>query len=87
MNFKRNVIKKLQREGFTVMPAKRHSGYELISINPLGRQAGIRVKAHGHISAPERRELLSHKMPIFVASEKYSDNPMIHMIKIQRLEK
>ena len=87
MNFKRNVIKKLQREGFTVTPAKRYCGYELISINPIGRQAGIRVKPHGHISRPERRKLLSHNIPVYIASEKYSGNPNIHEIRVVRLEK
>ena len=86
MNFTRNVIKKLEREGFTVMPAKRHCGYELISINPIGKQAGIRVKPHGHITRPEREKLLSHKMPVYIASEKYSGDPDIHEIKVVRLE-
>ena len=87
MNFTRNVIKKLEREGFTVMPAKRHCGYELISINPIGRTAGVRVKAHGHISEPERKELLSCGMPVFVASEKYTGDSNTHDIKMVRLEK
>ena len=85
MNFKNNVIKKLQGEGFTVTPAKRYSGFELISTNPIGKQAGIRVKAHGHITRPEREKLLSHKMPIYIASEKYTGDPDTHKIKVVRL--
>jgi len=87
MNFKSNVIKKLQQEGFTVSHAKRHCGYELISVNPIGKEAGVRVKAHGHITRPERIKLLSHKMPIYIASEKYSGDPDIHDISIARLKK
>ena len=85
MNFKNNVIKKLQREGFTVSHAKRYSGFELISTNPIGRAAGVKLKAHGHITKPEREKLLSLKMPIYIASEKYSGDPDIHKIKVVRL--
>ena len=85
MNFKNNVIKKLQGEGFTVTHAKRYCGFELISTNPIGRQAGIRVKAHGHITRPEREKLLSLKMPIYIASEKYTGDSDIHKIKVVRL--
>lgn len=87
MNFKNNVIRKLQRDGFTVMPAKRYCGFELISTNPIGIQAGIRVKPHGHITRPERKKLLSRKMPIYIASEKYSGDPNIHEIRVVRLQK
>ena len=87
MNFKNSVIRKLQRKGFTVTPANPNCGFELISTNPIGGAAGIRVKPHGHITKPERRKLLSHHMPVYIASEKYSGDPNTHDIKIERLEK
>ena len=87
MSFKNNVIRKLQQEGFTVTPAKRHCGYELISTNPIGKEAGVRLKPHGHITRPERIKLLSRKMPIYIASEEYSGDPNIHKIKVVRLAK
>ena len=85
MNFKNNVIKKLQGEGFTVTPVKRYCGFELISTNPIGRAAGVKLKPHGHITRPERKKLLSGKMPIYIASEKYSGDPNTHKIKVVRL--
>jgi len=84
-NFKNNVIRKLQRDGFTVTPAERHCGFELISTNPIGKEAGVIVRAHGHLTNPEKRKLLFHHMPIYVAHEQYTGDSFTHLIKVERV--
>ena len=83
-NFKNKVQKLLQKQGFTVSNSKLF-GIDFISINPVGRAAGVIAKPHGHLTNPEKRKLLTHHMPIYVAHEQYTGDPFNHLIKVERI--
>ena len=85
-NFKNRVKRKLEREGYTVTEvADKKWGFEFLRTDPRGEIAGIKVKPHGHLYKEERKELLRHNMPVYVASEPYSGDSSVHMIKVVRI--
>jgi hypothetical protein len=90
-SFKYRVLRKLESEGFRVHPIwndNHRCPFDLISVNPKGKVAGVKCKQHGHLSKEEKEELLWYDMPMYVSSEKYSGGSSeVHEIKIERLEK
>jgi hypothetical protein len=89
-SFKNRVIKKLEREGYRVHPIRNDNNrcpFDLISFNPNGKAAGVKLKAHGHLTKEEKEELWWYDTPIYVASEKYEGgSSKIHGIKVKKLE-
>lgn len=89
-SFKYNVIRKLEREGYRVHPIwndNQRCQFDLLSVNPEGTVAGVKCKAHGHLTKDEKKELMWYDMPIFIASEKYGvGSSEIHKVKIEKLE-
>jgi len=87
-SFKNRVIKKLERQGYRVHPIWNDNNrcpFDLISFNPNGKGAGVKLKAHGHISKEEREELMWYDMPIYIGREGYSLGKE-HKIKIEELK-
>lgn len=85
-NFKNRVRQKLEREGYTVTEVSdKKCGFEFLRTDPRGEIVGIRIKPHGHIYKEEKKELLRHNMPVYVASEQYSGDSSVHMIKVVRI--
>lgn len=88
-SFKKRVIRKLERQGYRVHPIwndNNRCSFDLISVNSKGKVAGIKLKAHGHITKQEKEELLWYDMPFFVASEKYEGGSSeVHGIKVEKL--
>ena len=88
-SFKYRVLRKLESDGYKVHPIyndNHRCPFDLLSVNPKGKVAGIVLKPHGHPTKPEKEELLWYGMPIFVASEKYEGGSSeIHGIKVERL--
>ena len=89
-SFKNRVIHKIERQGYRVHPIWNDNNrcpFDLISANPKGKVAGVKLKAHGHLTKGEKEELLWYDMPMYVASEKYEGGSSeIHSIKVERLE-
>ena len=84
INFKNKVRTLLKKQGFAVSDTKTF-GIDFISTNPIGKEAGVIVRAHGHLTNPEKRKLLAHHMPIYVAHEQYTGDPFNHLIKVERI--
>ena len=85
--FKYPVIRKLEREGYRVHPIwndNHRCPFDLLSVNPGGTVAGVRVQAHGHPTEKGKKELLWYNIPIYWASEAYGVDK-VHEIKIERL--
>ena len=80
----------LERMGYKVHPIwndNQRCPFDLLSINPTGKVAGVKCKPHGHLTKAEREKLLYYDMPIFIASEKYSGyGSAAHEIKVKKLE-
>ena len=89
-SFKNRVIKKLERGGYRVHPIwndNQRCPFDLLSVNPKGKGAYVKLKAHGHIAKQEKEELLWYDTPIFVASEKWEGGSSeIHGVKVKKLE-
>ena len=89
-SFKNRVIQKSERQGYRVHPIWNDNNrcpFDLLSVNPKGKVAGVKLKAHGDITKEEREELLWYLMPMYVASEKWEGGSSeIHGIKVERLE-
>lgn len=89
-SFKNSVIRKLENEGYRVHPIWNDNNrcpFDLISVNPNGKVAGVKLKAHGHILKEEKEELLWYDMLMYVASEKWEGGSSeIHGVKVKRLE-
>ena len=89
-SFKNRVIRKLERQGYRVHPIWNDNNrcpFDLISVNPKGKGAYVKLKAHGHITKKEKDELLWYDMKILVASEKYEGgSSKVHGIKVEKLE-
>lgn len=88
--FKYHILRTLQRQGFRVHPIwndNQRCPFDLISVNPKGKVAGIKLKAHGHLSKKEREELLWYDMHMFVASEKYDGGSSeVHAVKLEKIK-
>ena len=88
-SFKYRVIRKLQREGYRVHPIWNDNNrcpFDLISVNPKGKVAGVKLKPHEHLTKQERDELLWYDMPMYIASEKYlGGSSEVHGVKVERL--
>lgn len=89
--FKYHVFRKLKREGYKVYPLYNNNQicpFDLISVNPKGKVAGVKCKPHEHLTKEERKELLWYNIPMYVASEKYEGgSSMVHEIKIEKVIK
>ena len=89
-SFKNRVIKKLEREGYRVHPIWNDNNrcpFDLISFNPNGKVAGVKLKPHEHLTKQEKEELRWYDLPMYVASEKWEGgSSKIHGIKVERLE-
>lgn len=88
--FSKEVKRKLERQGYRVMGSDNFT-FDFVSINQKGKKVGIKCKPHGHVYAPERRELLklSHSLcldSVYVASAKYVSDPKTHDIKIEKIK-
>ena len=87
--FKFRVANKLEREGYRVHPIwndNQRCPFDLVSVNPKGKVAGVKCKPHGHLTNEEKKELLWYDMQMFVASEKWeggSDD--VHGIKVEKV--
>ena len=88
-DFKNQVIRKLERQGYRVHPIwndNQRSPFDLISFNPNGKGAGVKLKPHGHLTKQEREELSFYDMPLYLASEKYDGGSSeIHAVKVERI--
>lgn len=87
--FARAVKQELGRKGFKVAEAG-HFAFDFISTNPKGKQVGIKCQPHGHVYAPQKKELLNigKKLGIntvYIASEAYSDTSA-HRVKLTKLK-
>lgn len=87
--FVRSVKIELERQNFKVTEAGP-SDFAFISENKKGKRAGVYCKPHSHVNAPIKRKLLdlSRKLgldAVYVASEKYSSSPEVHMVKVVEL--
>ena len=88
-SFKYRVLAKLEREGFRVHPIyndNKRCPFDLISVNPKGKVAGVKCKPHNHLTKQEKEELLWYDMPMYVASEQYAGGSSEHMIKVVLLK-
>lgn len=69
-NFVYKVQRKLEKENYLVAPVSDSTcPFDLISISPKGKAAGIKCKLHGHVYAAERERLIAWRIPVFIASE------------------
>lgn len=88
-NFKNMVIRKLERQGYKVHPIyndNQRCPFDLVSVNPNGKVAGVKLKAHGHLTKPEKEKLSFYDMPLYLASEKYDGGSSeIHAVKVERI--
>ena len=89
-SFKYHVIRKLERQGYRVHPIWNDNNrcpFDLLSVNPKGNVAGVKLRAHGHLIKEEREELLWYDMPMYIASEKYEGGSSeVHGIKVEKLK-
>ena len=89
--FKYRALRKLERLGYKVHPIYNNNQrcpFDLISVNPKGKVAGVKCKPHEHLTKEERKELLWYNIPMYVASEKYEGgSSMVHEIKIEKVIK
>ena len=89
-SFKNRVIRKLERQGYRVHPIWNDNNrcpFDLLSVNPKGNVAGVKLRAHGHLIKEELEELLWYDMPMYIASEKYEGGSSeIHGIKVEKLK-
>ena len=88
-SFKNRIAEKLKREGYRVHPIwndNQRCPFDLISVNPNGKVAGVKCKAHGHITKEEKEELMWYNMPMYVASEKWEGVGNVgHGIKVVKV--
>lgn len=69
-SFTYRVIAWLEKDGYRVHPVKDSKcPFDLLSVNPEGTVAGVKCKAHGHLTKAEKRKLLWYKMPMYRCSE------------------
>ena len=84
--FKYRVQRKLEKEGYRVYQIKdSRCDFDLLSCNPNGKVAGVKVKAHGHLTKQEKEKLLWYDIPIFWASEAYGID-RVHEIKVVKVK-
>ena len=88
--FKFRVVNKLEREGYRVHPIwndNERCPFDLISVNPKGKVAGVKCKPHGHLTKEEIQKLLWYDMQMFVASEKWEGSSSeVHGIKVEKVK-
>lgn len=88
--FKFRVANKLEREGYRVHHIwndNQRCPFDLISVNPKGKVAGVKCKPHGHLTKEEKGELLWYDMQMFVASEKWEGgSDKVHGIKLDKVK-
>lgn len=86
--FIKAVKRNLERRGFRVTESDNYA-FDFISTTPKGEKVAVKCKPHGHVYAPQKRELLNIGIglglhSIYIASEAYSDSSM-HVVKLTKL--
>lgn len=83
--FARAVKRELEKRGFKVTESDNFA-FNFIATNQKGEKIGVKCQPHGHVYAPQKKELLSFGIPMYVASAKYVTDPKIHDIKIEKVK-
>ena len=88
--FARAVKQELERKRFKVAESG-HYAFNFISTNPKGKKVAVKCQPHGHVYAPQKKELLNlgnqlGVSAVYVASESYSDTSA-HVVKLTELHK
>ena len=84
--FKYRVQRKLEKDGYRVYQIKdSRCSFDMLSINPEGSVAGVKIKQHGHLTQEERKQLLWYKIPIYIGREAYGID-RVHEIKVEKIK-
>lgn len=88
--FAKAVKRELERKGFRVDEAG-YFAFDFLITNPKGKKAAVKCQAHGHIYAPQKKELLniSRRLGlylVYIASEKYVTDSGVHDVKIELIK-
>lgn len=83
--FAGSVKRELKGWGYTVVKSENFA-FNFIATNKKGEKIGVKCQAHGHIYAPQKKELLSFGIRMYVASEKYVTDSRVHKIKMEEVK-